>query len=432
MVVRLALERLPEFTCKAVEGIAFVARPLPKAAKALVNSTTPDLIIVSAAQGFASEEDLDVKFTVFEGENSEQRAKDKLAADLRVWPETIQAIVHEAAHCATYLIDSVTEGTTQRQAWEAGAVAAAREIVESTRLKGGLLKEWNRVNESFEDADLGGEYDETRLQDSSIEPPGGFFTNYGGHSPEEDIAETASWLAFLPFHKEFKLADIETLDIGFYPDLRPAYPSNTACEQLSATDTVTIPGGLAAVFTKMNFLVDLGLVTEDDFRSCIGTGKIGLQRAGSETGFEVFGGADRRIINEYKTGFTMLRKEDSVWIAGKNSITREGKEYPAILELSLRIEDDGYPRGLYEIVACKAFLNPTVERLLPDADASMHLWVQGVPSNSFCAFTALVLVTRARRGLLEGAVVLQRLIKLSVPPVPEKPDPPVIYTFVVR
>lgn len=431
-LARLAMSQLPEITCQAVEGIAFVARPLTQGAKALVNSTTPDLIIVSAAPGFASEEELNVKFTVLAGENSEQRARDKLAADLRVWPETIQAIMHEAGHNVSYLIDSVTEGTSVRQAWEPGAVAAAREAVDRTRLSGGLLKEWARLNEGFADADLGLEYDESRLQDSTVEPPTGFFTNYGGNSAGEDIAEMSSWLAFIPFHKQFTLGDIETLDIGFYPEIQPALPYKTACEKLSATTGDGIPGDLAAVYTKANFLVDLGVAKEEDLKACIGDGTIGLKRTGNDAGFEVFRGSDWNIINEYKGGLTMLRKPESVWIAAKNSITKNGKEYPAILELSIRIEDDGYPRGLYRIRACKAFFNPTVESLLPDADVALHLWVQGVPSNSFCAFTALVLVSRARKGLLEGAIVLQRLIKLSVPPVPEKPEPPIQYTFVVK
>lgn len=432
LVAALAMSRLTDLGCKAVEGIAFVNVILPQGAKALVNSKTPDLIIVSAARGFASETDLDVKFTVFTGENSAERARNKLAADLRIWPETVQAIMHEAGHNVTYLIDSVTEGSTVEKAWEPGATAAAKEAVQRTRLKGGFLKEWKRVNEGFQDNGLGGEYDASRLQDSSLEPPNGFFTNYAGKNAEEDIAETASWIAFLPFQENLRLVDISTLDLGYYPDLRLAFPSKTACESLRATDKVGIAGNLAAVYTKAYFLVDLGIVRESDLESCIGNGKIGLKRTGSAPGFEVYRDTNWKIINEYRQGLSMIRRDDSIWIGAKNVITKNGKTHPAILELVIRIEDDGYPRGLYKINRCAGFLPSSLQKLVPDADAAFHLTVQGVKSNSFCAFTALVLVTRAKVGILEGAVVLQRLVKFSFPPVQEKPEPPVQYTFLVN
>jgi hypothetical protein len=342
--------------------------------------------------------------------------------------------MHEAGHNATYLLDSVTEDSQIPDVWDSGAVAAANAAIERTRLKGGFQKEWERLNEGFEDEDLSSEYDESRLQDPKVAPPKGFMSYYGGHSVEEDIAEVESWLAFLPFYENFKLSDISTLDIGYFPDLQPAFELKTACEKLSATRGVGIPGDLASVYTKANLLVDLGMVKEEDMKACIGQGTVGLKRVdrGSGKGFQVFDGNDWSILNEYDQGLTMLRKEDSVKILAKNVITRDGKEYPAILELILRIENDGYPRGLYAIKKCEAFLYSALRMLIPDSDAAFSLYVEGVRSNSFCAFTALVLVSRARRGLIEGAVVLQRLVKFSVPPVPEKPEPPIQYTFVVK
>lgn len=442
LAAKLAMSALPELLCKAVEGIAFVDTMLPKGAKAMVSSKAPDLVIVCAKPGFASESDLNVKFTSFTSMPTspanrmtpEERSKAKLAADLRAWSRTIQAITHESGHNATYLIDSITDAHTVKDVWDPDAVAAAKEAIQRTRIKAGLAEEWGKLNGRFEEVDLAGDYDGSRLQDASAPAPKGFMTVYAGHDVLEDIAETESWMSFKLFQENFTLGDITTLDLGVYPDLKPQFEYRTACEDLQKANSQGIPGGLAAIYTKMNFIVDLGFATQEAFDHCIGNGKVGLKRLqrGTGLGFQVFDGENWNIINEYDKQVTYVREADKIKIGARNVIKKNGKEYPAILGLEIAIDPGSMPRGVYKISKCNKFPLYVTDRVRPASDAMFTLDVAGVRSNSFCAYNALVLVSRATRRRMEGAVVLQKLVKFSAPPVPEKPKYPVQYTFVLR
>ncbi len=431
----MALDALPDLACKAVKRIAFVKIGLPQGAKGLTDDRFPDLIIVGAAVGatVASENELNVRYT-FNTErpagsgnmSAEQYFRQQLAKNLTIWPQTIQAILHEAAHCASYLLDSASDSSEIRNVWDAGAVSEARRIVENLGLQGGVLSEWRRMNEVFAREDMALAYDDTRVQDSKMPAVLGYLTHYGGHDAKEDIAEAISWLQFLRVYKDLQLRDIETLDLGWYPDVQPFLQFTTDCEELSQTTDGGVTLRFAAIYTKLNFLLDSELVTEQEVQSCVGSGKVGIRPGGvpAGNGFHRVDYQTREYMythRDIRPGFPVSASALPTFrILGTGVLTDEaGKTHDTTMSLDfVTTEKPSIPRGFYRIrgllVVCAG---PQL-----GSEATFELTVQDAPSMSFCAVSGNVLITRASRAFIEGSMFIGRAKKEVLVPIPEVPN----------
>lgn len=413
----IALDALPPVVCQSVRMVVFVNATLASSPEALawVGRSRPGLITVSAVAGGASEARLTLDMSDIPG-MSEENNEARKASMAKVWPEVIHSIIHEAYHNATHLIDSFSPHAfepVEGHEWPAQAKAAARPYVEKTRVQGGFNAEWARVNEAFEDAELSGDYDRSRVG-REAQPPRGFMTIYGGHSPGEDIAEAASWAIALPI--------LKTPIQGVMPDVSEW---KFACTDMKSHSGGGIPPQFVALYTKLNFLRDVGFITEEALEDCAGS--IGLGDTDGANGFHYFSYENRSPLTSYTTDFTIQRDEDTFFIGAWGNLKMQDQSKPALTSLKFWVPRPALPRGYYEINQCNDFLPNFAASLV--APAMFRRDVMDVRSQSICAREARVLVLSATTDQVLGSAVVLNAWKFSAPPVPETGGMPVRVVF---
>lgn len=413
----IALDALPPLVCQSVRMVVFVNATLASGPEALawVGRSRPGLITVSAVAGGASEARLTLDMSDIPSMSEEQNEA-RRASMAKVWPEVIHSIIHEAYHSATHLIDSFSPDASEPvegHGWPAGARAAARPYVEKARVQGGFRTEWARVNEAFEDGELGGDYVSSRVGREQA-PPRGFMTIYGGRSPGEDIAEAASWAIALPILK----APIE----GVVPDISDW---KFACTDMQNHSGGGIPPQFVALYTKLNFLRDVGFITEEALEDCAGS--IGLEDTDGANGFHYFSYENRSPLTSYTTDFTIQRDDDTFFIGAWGNLNMQDQSKPALTSLKFWVPRPALPRGYYEISQCNDFLPNFAASLV--APAMFRRDVMEVRSQSICAWEARVLVLSATTDQILGSAVILKSWKFSAPPVPETGGMPVRVIF---
>jgi hypothetical protein len=415
-----ALDSLPPVVCQSVQMVVFLNATLASAPEALawVGKSRPSLINISAVQGGASEARLTFDLRDIEAMSPENNAARK-ASMVKVWPEVVHSIIHEAYHSATHLIDSFSPDAAELAAghdWPAEARQFAEPFVEKARVRGGFRAEWARMNEEFEDENLSGEYDGARVGRAEA-PPIGFMTIYAGKSPGEDIAETASWAIAQPILR----ASVE----GAVPDISEW---RIACTDMQAHDEENIPSKFAALYTKLNFLRDVGFITNESLDEC--AGPVRLEGADGSNGFHYFSYQSGAPLTSYTTDFSIQREPDALHISAWGNLQMQNESRSAVTKLQIWVDDPALPRGLYAIGQCNDFVPRIAASIV--APAMFRRDVMDIRSQSICAYQAMVLVTSATTDQIEGVVVLQKAWKFSAPPVPEVGGFPVRVVFVFR
>lgn len=416
LALQSALDLLPPLACQAIRRVVFLNAVLPEAPEAIawVGKSRPDLINISAVPGTASEERLTLDLSDLPNMDAEHNRQRK-AAMVKVWPEVIHSVFHEAFHCATYLLEAAKgDSGTANGPWPPAAVAEARTALTRTETTGGFVQEWIRLNREFYETGLEEAYDSSRTGRKAA-PPEGFMTYYGGHSPGEDIAETASWPAAMPL--------FDAAYGGVKPDLSDW---KYACPKLAEYQGKGIPGEFAALYTKLQFLVDVGLMTEEAMSNCIGSGTMGLERNPGEVGFQFFEYQTWKPLTAYRVDVQSRRTADHLWLSGWGTLHHKGKSYKTLIELQFAVDEGSLPRGVYTITKCndfapasKLYASPVLfRRRIPDN-----------PSQSICAYDAIALVSRATTKVIEGSVFVRKVWKFSKPPVPEVSGFPVHVVF---
>jgi len=486
-LLHMAFEGLPEIVCKAVNRVAFVGKKNGKA-RAWVGSRYPDLLMVVAPEApggderdyFATEDRLMLKGESLQmvdpTTNEQMPVSAVLKSKLEVWSQVIKTIMHEAMHSATNLLESGKAKAEENHcssyektfveaaldnswgfknrdadyypdAWQAGANSAAEASRDRTGLQEGLYNEWCRIQKAFVNAQMSVNYDlEIQANNPTDVPESGFFSKYGQDDPAEDIAEIASLIQFSQYQGQRNLivSNLTHLDISEgewlrYSDVDFSHNYYNVCkERLQTTRQIGVPPKLAAIYTKMNLLLDLGFITEDAYKACIGAGKIGLQNGGkTSTGFH-------RL--NYQTGEWMYRHDiDNIGhtivhpdsderlfiIIGNGTLNdNDGKQYNMQMQLRFnRTNGLNLPRGIYPL---NWLWSPADARPCPplfsssDSPWTFFVNVEKAPSKSFCAVTGQILVTRASKNLIEAGMVVQKILKRVGGPPVQLPSAPAL------
>lgn len=397
-VVSEAAAYLAPLPCHAVEQVAFVRDAGDDSGTMgwVYVTHHNDTLHIDARPARASENDLD------------PRLRPRVVGN--VWAAAIETVVHESTHAAVHLLHTQRlegdclvgpigcDGPTDASQWDADAQAAAREAVARLRLGGGFLAEWTRMHDAFVDAGMARAYGgdgSPAVADAAAEAlaSGGFMTVYGSSEPSEDVAEMVAQV------------QAQALSDATFAGASVSAPrSDFACQALRS-GSGDLTAATAAVYAKLAFLRDVGLVTEPAFARCVGSAGIDTRDG---DGFHVFdrdGGFQRTFESlavtmgaQASTGRTVFVLEGS----GRASFGRgdDRVETAAELRLTLDLADAdepigrvSWPRGIY--------------RLGEGANA-VSLTLEDAPAGSFVASHGFVLVTSATAERIEGSIVLQR------------------------
>ncbi len=416
-VVRSALGRLTATHCAGVGRIAFV-KLAPRTGGKVVSwagGHAGDVILING------ELDLDGK-GFDEG---------WLLQDAGLRAILAHTVIHEAAHATTYLLEG-TLGRAQFEGdWAPTERALAEETIDNARLRGGFVSQWSRLHESFEAQGWARNYAFWPLTDIQVDAlksatpeqlsGRGFMSAYAGTSVFEDIAEVATWPIVGPLYREAGVPEgpaPETNDFG--------------CIAMRAHDEVTVPQGLVAVFTKLAFLRDLGMLTNDAFDHCRGE-NTGLPY--DTEGIVIY--EDGIVLNEFTSmpEAGIGTRDDQYVFTMEVGGTADfgGENYGATLEMELDlgpttvpvlgdpipVEKVSWPRGVYSL----ALLSSNHFRLrMVDA-----------PAGNFDVTEGWVLVAESSNERIVGSVFVREAFRFQAPiPVPQVFDPPLQFRFLLK
>lgn len=394
-----ALSRMTPMLCQSIGRIAFGYVPENTKTQGAVSSAgAGDLMLIN----------LNAEFD----DDSLERM-----ASRRLWLQ--RTITHEAGHNAETLL--TVEGSDPGSYsgwWGFPPRTMANKTIENVRLEKGLPAEWLRLHESFVDHDWAVGYgsfpeDPTHPGDISRQiSDGGFMSHYGSQAWWDDIAEFVAH-AYLsgPITDAYR----EHGQLNMRED--------SGCQEMQGYGEKNLPARFAAVYTKLRFIQDLGLVDPDDVRACMGA-SLGLPDDGQ--GFHFYQGTMkmRSFENQMKAGIGTKQSGVRVFeMEGSGEANFADKSYPTKLRLRLNLggrfddlQEVSWPRGVYEL------------GLLGDNNVLLRL--DGAKAGNFDAMDGFVLVAEASNDRIAGSIVLQRVMRLQAPlPVPEKYDPPLIIRF---
>ncbi|MDX1644585.1 MAG: hypothetical protein R3244_09540, partial [Thermoanaerobaculia bacterium] len=331
-----------------------------------------------------------------------------------------QTVVHEAGHAAEALLNSLGLSiytVISRGEWPLNARAMADDTIEAVRLKSGFGSEWARVHDSF--VDLGWATDYVDIDDAwnlsaAQVAHSGFMSPYGASGHFEDVAETIGWTYI---GHEYPAAGVTNRR------------RDRGCTEMSQHTDKSVPSDLAAIYTKVHFLLDLGLVHPEDVEKCTGT-NIGIPV--TTEGFEIWQGGTkkRNFDSEVAAGIGTRAITPSKVFTMKAGGTAAfgGASYPATLELQLDlgsvlpIDYVPWPRGAYQFGSSWGGNN-------------LRLRVDGASAGNWDADAGFALVTEASNDRIVGSIFLTRALRVSVPsPLPayDSFDPPLIIRFLME
>ncbi len=415
-LVRRAFELAPDLLCHAVQRVVFVEDAGDSGMTMGWTYANPgDLIYISALPSTASFRNLLPEYLARAYASLGEEAIEGLAAKNQA--EVIQSILHEAGHAAHHLLDSqrntsVFGSAPDADAWDAAAVAFAKQVVEVHRLGAGMLDgEWKRLHEAFAAMGMARPWG----AGPGNQLAGGFMSDYAATKASDDIAEATAWALAAPLYEGLAQGD----------------PEDKACQAMKAAGKDDLGGGNAAFYVKLAFLEDLGFITREAFDRCVGP--VRFDTEGSE-GFHVYDGSQlrRSIGNGVAAVIGMDRAHDryvfTLDAEGEGRFSDETIGLHFALKLKLvdgylqskitDIKDVSWPRGIYTLVR-------------PDEPSSFWIDAKDHPAATLWATKGMVLVIRASRERIEGSIVPQMFLRPFAPiPVPQVP--PSRITFVLK
>ncbi len=413
-----ALGMVEPLMCHGISRIAVVDLPeQPGLGGQVKQLSTGDLLLLNVAAGYS------------ESELAESRAR-------RL--DFMKTVIHETAHGAEALLN--VEGSPP-DAFAGDWTPPSREVaagtVDRVRLEKGLIIEWQRVHRSFVSQGWAAPYTGTgpekqvaRDRSGAEAVEAGFMSRYGGVSYAEDIAEMAVW-SYLG--GEFRDAGVP---VGREQGTRKDY----ACQEMRAHDGDGVPSRFAAVYTKLHFLQDLGLVRSGDVDDC--TGSVALPN--DEPGFHfwrdgeyqrTFGRAVTAVIGTAPSG-------NYVYEMKAEGEAEFGDEtHPARVRLVLEVAPGGtplervlWPRGVYDLGLLAGYdLGNIANRSRLVRGSGFSLRLEGARAGNFDVYEGFALVAEASEDRIAGSMVIQRAMRLSAPlPVPQTWDPPLVVRFAIE
>jgi len=397
-----ALNLMQPLLCHAVHHIAFVSFPL-------MQEYMAGAVLQVGLQG---------DFMIINVESNFDEAR--LASNSYYQVQLVNAIIHESGHAAEALLNS--EGSSPGAyggLWPESSRTLARQTIDKVRLRKGFGSEWRRVQDSFEQHDWASSYtpqgyvtDATNEMTPTQVAHGGFMSRYGATSWWDDIAEFVAMTYMSRYLVSVGQTGARREDLG--------------CAQMQAYSGENVPANLSALYTKLLFIRDLGLVKAEDVSHCTGP-KLGLHT--TQKGIHLW------IDGQHRRSFT---KDVGAYISTETlgnrvfTLTATGeagfgdKTYPANIELRLdlggtidALEDVSWPRGVYEL------------GLL--GDNNLYLRLDGAKAGNFDVKDGFVMVSEASTDRIAGSAVVQRVMRMQAPiPVPELYNPSLVMRFMIE
>ena len=398
-----ALAKLTPLLCQSIGRIAFAYIPNAGSKLAAVNSFGAGDTIMVNVTSLLSEHELTTKIS--------RRLM-------------LQAtIAHEAGHTAETLltVESASNAEANNSgSWGLRSRNLADKTIENVRLEAGLPAEWQRIHSSF--VDQGWAKDYGQFPESTEEVPqtwtaediaaGGFISRYASTNWAEDIADTVAQAYYGKITGDAYVAN----SVGH---LRP----DLGCMQMRAWSEKSVPSRYAALYTKLQFLKDLGLVRPQDIKECTGS-HLGIPE--DEPGFHIWldGSKKRSFRNKLTAGIGTRESGVPVFdMEGYGEAGFQDKDYPAKMHLRLDLgnrfqdfERVSWPRGVYPL----------------GLTGNNNFWLRldGAQAGNFDSMDGFALVTEASNKRIAGSIVVQRVFRLSAPlPVPERYEPPLVVRF---
>ncbi|HEY5647200.1 MAG TPA: hypothetical protein VIS76_14715, partial [Pseudomonadales bacterium] len=246
----------------------------------------------------------------------------------------------------------------------------------------------------------------------------GYISRYASDGVFEDIADHVVWSYMSQ-------------------PVRDAYAANNAgehlredsgCLEMRNYTEPNLPAQFAAVYTKLHFLLDLGLVRPEGVRDCTGE-NLGLHV--ESQGFHVW--QNGVLLRSFDRGLKAHLGTTGVGakvfeLEAEGGAEFANKSYPAKVKLRLGLGslfDDldrlSWPRGIYPLGLALGHNN------------NFQLRLDGAPAGNFDAKDGFVLVAESSSRRIAGSVVVQRVMRLNAPiPVPELYDPPLVVRFMIE
>jgi len=405
--IQAALGRMTPMLCQSIVRIAVGLIPEPadpdkSAPMGAVNSFgAGDLVLINVSNTF-SEDSLEAML------NRRQRFQ--------------STIIHEAAHAAeTLLTFESSDPGAYMGAWGFPQRTLADKTIENVRLEVGLPQEWQRLHRSFRRQGWAEQYGNSPFLDEETRKgwtpqdyvKAGFISAYSSTNWAEDIADHVNH-AYMSKTVSDSYAEHDVSD-----DLREDF----GCMEMRKYTEKNLPAQFAAVYTKLYFLRDLGLVKREDVEWCTGE-NLGLWV--DEPGFHIWvdGKQRRSYLNGVKGRLGTLPSNVKVFQMEANGEAGFGDgTYPAQLELTLALslpttefDKVSWPRGIYELGLA--------------GSNNLTLRLDGAKAGNFDAMDGFVLVAESSRERIVGSIAVQRVMRLQAPlPVPEVYNPPLVIRF---
>ncbi len=370
-------------------------------------------------------------------------------------------VAHEAAHALTNLLSFLQEGDPFYQTDEVDGLWAptertlAQSTIDQARLRGDFLRLWSDMHESFVDLGWAESYCgsgepplacagltaatriacnianaaalevqglcSARLKPMSVEQisASGYMSHYSGISPAEDIADFAAWPVVGPLY--------EAAGVAVGPSIANR---GFGCLAMREHGEPSVPSRLAAAYTKVTFLRDLGVLTEEDYQRCIGD-SLGLPA--EAPGFTVYEEGDvQNVFGNDPEGNIGTRDDRYVFVMeARGSADFGGEAQFAVLRLEVDlgptvrngvpvpVEQISWPRGAF--------------RISPLTPHIFQLRLVDEPAGNFDVTDGFVLAAGATNDRIEGSVFVTQAFRYQAPiPVPQVFDPPLIFRFVLE
>lgn len=400
-----ALARLTPLLCQSIGRIAFAYVPdIGNILAAVSSFGTGDLLMINIST-LLSEEELETK----------------LSRRLM-----LQAtIAHEAGHAAETLLTVESSGNDQllqnnySGSWGFPARTLANKTIENVRLEVGMEAEWRRMQASFINVDWAKDYNQ--FPSERGDPPAwnpseivraGFISQYASTNWAEDIADTVA-------HAYYSRIVGEAYEQNGVGHLREDF----GCIEMNAYKEKNLPSRFAALYTKLEFLKDLGLIHPQGVKECTGE-DLGVPK--DVPGFHIWIEGNKKRSFQNQLAAHIGTKESGVPVFEMEGAGQAGvsdKMYPAKVKLQLDLgnrfqsfDKVSWPRGVYELGLT--------------GDNNFTIRLDGAKAGNFDAMDGFVLVAESSAKRIAGSIVLQRVFRLSAPlPVPERYDPPLVVRF---
>jgi hypothetical protein len=399
-VLEGALGLMTPLLCHGIGRVAFAEVPTQPGLRGAVDRyATGDLLVLNTVDAYSEE---------------------NLAADPQARVLLMRTLLHEGAHAAEALLNA--EGARPGQfsgEWLPPSRALAAQTIDQVRLRKSLDDEWRRTHLSFVQQRWAAAYpgapDARQARagwSASQVVEAGSMSRYGTTGQADDIAEMVAWIYSAPHFRA-----------GGIPD-GARQTEDFACQEFRAHGEHNVPSRLAAAYTKVLFLQDLGLVKPADVQQCLGS--VGLPH--DAQGFTIWQDGARLTTFDrgLKASIGTRRGRRMFEMLAEGQARFDGKSYPATARLTLDlgpasapVDEVAWPRGVYPLS-------------LPGT-SGFQVQLDGADAGNFDVHEGFALVAEASNTRIAGSVFISVGFRFNAPmPVPQRFDPTLVMRFLIE